>query len=82
VINATEDGFVMVKDLEDGSMAVGLCNKADWPAQITVTWSDLGVSGRQKVRDLWRQRAVGVFEDAYTATVPARFVHTLRITQE
>jgi alpha-galactosidase len=60
---------VWARDLEDGSKAVGLFNRGEGTAEVAATWTDLGVSGRQTVRDLWRQKDVGVFEARYAAPV-------------
>lgn len=70
VVPLAGDTFAMVKDLEDGSKAVGLFNRGEMPATVTVNWSDLGLAGRQKVRDLWRQADAGTAETQYTARVP------------
>ena len=46
---------IWAKDLEDGSKAVGLFNvSGDLASPVTVKWSDLGITGKQTVRDLWR----------------------------
>jgi alpha-galactosidase len=76
-----EDGDteVWVKDLEDGSKAVGLFNRGETPVSITARWADLGLSGRQVVRDLWRQRDIGVRDDAYKAKVARHGVAYVRI---
>ena len=53
------DGEVEVwaKDLEDGSKAVGLFNRGGLnETTVTAKWSDLGITGKQTVRDLWRQK--------------------------
>jgi len=55
-------GEVLVKKLADGTVAVGLFNTGEAPATVTVSWSDAGVSGKQRVRDLWRQKDLGVFD--------------------
>lgn len=72
VVMLDDDSFVMVKDLEDGSKAVGLCNKSEVPLRRTAKWSDLGITGKQTVRDLWRQQDLGDFDRQFTATVPRR----------
>ena len=46
----TEDTFLMVKPLEDGSRAVGLFNRGQLDTTVTATWAALGVAGRQMVR--------------------------------
>jgi alpha-galactosidase len=51
---------VLAKDLADGTKAVGLFNTgSNATATVTVKWSDLGVSGKKPVRDLWRQKDLG-----------------------
>jgi alpha-galactosidase len=73
---------VWAKDLEDGSKAVGLFNTGELPSPVTVTWSDLGVSGKQKVRDLWRQKDLGDFQGEFDATVPRHGVVLVKISAE
>ncbi|UEG51937.1 NPCBM/NEW2 domain-containing protein [Mucilaginibacter daejeonensis] len=51
---------IYVKQLEDGSKAVGFCNFG--LEQVDMTYHDLaklGMKGRLKVRDLWRQKDIG-----------------------
>jgi alpha-galactosidase len=60
---------VWARDLQDGSNAVGLFNRGEGTAEVRVDWTVLGVSGPQRVRDLWRQKDIGVFEGRYAAPV-------------
>ncbi len=78
-ISINGDGQVWARDLEDGSKAVGLFNLSDDPMDVTVNWSDLKISGKQTVRDLWRQKDVGDFDDKYSATVPTHGVVLLKL---
>ena len=79
----TGDLEVYAKPLDDGSWAVGLFNLSAAPATVNVHWTDLaGVSGGQKVRDLWRQKDVGVFPDGYTATVASHGVVMVKVSPE
>jgi len=71
--------FVLVKDMEDGSKAVGLCNRGEIETKVTSQWSDLGLTGEHKVRDLWRQKDLGAFIGKFEATVPCRGVVLVRI---
>ncbi len=71
---------VWSKVLEDGAHAVGLFNRGLQEAAVTARWSDLGVSGHQTVRDLWRQKEVGSFSDSYEATVPPHGVILVKIS--
>ncbi len=55
------------KPLSDGTTAVLLFNKDTVPANISVAWSQIGLSGRQPVRDLWERKNLGKIEDGFTA---------------
>jgi len=79
VVRLTPATFLMVKDLADGGKAVGLCNQGETPAHISAVWSALGVRGKQRVRDLWRQQDLGKFDVAYQAEVPRHGVLLLRL---
>jgi len=59
VVPLGEDKFAMVKDMEDGSKAVGLFNRGEMEAAVTAKSSDLGLQGTWRVRDLWRQKEMG-----------------------
>ncbi|MBC7783357.1 MAG: putative Ig domain-containing protein [Burkholderiales bacterium] len=80
-VSRGENVHVYMKELEDGSRAVGLFNTGPTEATCTAGWSDLKVSGKQTVRDLWRQTDIGVFEKQYETTLPPHGVRLLRITR-
>jgi alpha-galactosidase len=71
---------VWAKDLEDGSKAVGLFNRGEDESGMTLKWSDLGVSGPQQVRDLWRQQDLGKFTGEFHATIPRHGVVLVKFT--
>jgi len=75
-------GEVWVRELEDGSKAAGLFNHASTEATVVADWTDLGVRGRQTVRDLWRQKDLGQFEGRFSAAVPRHGVVLVRLTPE
>ncbi|MBU6411544.1 MAG: glycoside hydrolase family 27 protein, partial [Verrucomicrobia bacterium] len=79
VVPLTEETFLMVKDLEHGAKAVGLCNRDDVPHKVVARWPDLGVTSRQPVRDLWLEKNLGEFDQAFEADVPPRGVVLIRI---
>jgi len=79
VVPLSTDTFLMVKDLEDHTKAVGLCNRGQAPRTVMAKWSDVGVEGKQVVRDLWRQRDLGAFVDEFSALVDRRGVTFVRI---
>jgi len=64
---------------EDGSLAVGLFNRSEMEATVTVNWSDLGIQGKQRARDLWRQKDLGTLEGRFSALVPAQGVVLIRL---
>lgn len=78
VIWINDDVFVMVKPLEDGSRAVGLFNMGEFPAEVVLNWSKIGISGSQRVRDLWRRRDVGVFDSELMVKIPRRGCEVFR----
>jgi alpha-galactosidase len=65
------DGDVWAKRLSNGTVAVGLLNRGDAPMEIAARWSDLGLHGRQRVRDLWARRDLGVADASWSAIVAA-----------
>jgi alpha-galactosidase len=71
---------VWAKKMEGGSTVAGLFNRDEVESDVIAEWSDLGLSGTMKARDLWRQKDVGVFTDGYTATVPRHGVVLIRLT--
>ncbi len=78
---AKGDSFLVYeKHLEDGSVAVGLFNtEDDSPVNVTAKWSDLGISGKRNVRDLWRQKDLGQFADAFTMSVAPHSAELVKI---
>ena len=74
---------VWAKDMADGSKAVGLFSRDDREARpVTARWSDLGLRGACRVRDLWRQKDLGVFDEKFEATVLVHGVVLVRIFPE
>jgi alpha-galactosidase len=73
------DCEVWAKDMEDGSKAVGLFNRGKAVTTVTARWEDLGIKGRWKVRDAWRQYDWGVFENWFTQKVNRHGAVLLRL---
>ncbi len=64
-----------------GQRAVALLNRTSATANITVNWSDLGLTtGSAQVRDLWTHSNLGGFSNSYTASVSSHGVTMLKIS--
>lgn len=81
VIRISGEQFIMIKNLCDGSVAAGLFNRSASPADVSLSFSELGITGKAKIRDLWRQKDIGKFNEKYEAVVPAQGVVMVRITK-
>ena len=79
VIPTGGESFAMVKRLEDGDLALGLFNRGEMEATVSVSWTDLGLKGRRAVRDLWRQKDLGKHTGAFAASVPRHGAALVRI---
>ncbi|HWF66357.1 MAG TPA: hypothetical protein VN670_03580, partial [Acidobacteriaceae bacterium] len=58
-------------NIGSGVDAVLLLNLTAAPADIAVRWSDLGLSGKVQVRDLWLHKDLGGFPGGYNARIPS-----------
>jgi alpha-galactosidase len=81
ILRQSTNELVLVKELEDGSKAVGLFNLAEQPAKLAVSWRELGISGKQHVRDLWRQKDLGKFNKEFNIEVPRHGVIMVRLSK-
>ena len=60
-------------------MAVGLFNRGPEEAKVTAKWSDLQITGKHKVRDLWTHKDGKSAADSFAADVPAHGVVLIRV---
>ncbi len=72
---------VWARPLEDGGIAVGLFNLAEDEGPVRLHWEALGLKGRYRVRDLWRQKDLGRFEGSFQAVVPRHGVVLVKLTK-
>ena len=70
---------VWKKQLQDGSIAVGLFNRGEEKDTIAARWADLQVNGKFRVRDLWRQRDLGTYDGHFDAVIPRHGVVLVRL---
>jgi len=82
VIHKPDSCFLIVKNLADGSKAIGLFNRGKKPADVFVDWTELGISGKFTVRDLWRQKNNGVYKNQCKRLVPAQGVVMVKISRK
>jgi len=76
-----KDGYqVWVKELEDGNKAIGIFNLGDDYQNVSVNWSELGLPAKEKIRDLWRQKDLGIFESSFTTKVAPHGVTLIKAT--
>jgi alpha-galactosidase len=80
-IHKSDSSFLIVKNLADGSKAVGLFNRGKNPAEVEVGWAELGISGKYTVRDLWHQKNLGVYKLNFRTQVPAQGVVMVKISR-
>jgi alpha-galactosidase len=74
------DARVYERKLADGSKAVGLFNTGTTgPITVTVKWSDLKISGKKAVRDLWRQKDLGKFAGQFAMTVAPHSAELVKV---
>lgn len=75
-----KDGIqVWVKELKDGSKAVGIFNLNSKPDKVALPLSGLGLPASAKIRDLWRQRELGLFRNSFVTDVPGHGVLLLKV---
>jgi len=67
------------RQLADGSLAVGLFNLSDSKQEISVSWNDLQIKGKQLVRNIWLQTDIDTFESRFSSIVPAHGVVFIKI---
>jgi alpha-galactosidase len=80
VVSKIDSCGVLAKDMEDGTKAIGLFNITDSvQRKLSVKWSELGINGKYIVRDLWRQKDLGTFEDEFSAEVNPHGVVMVRL---
>ena len=93
---AEEDGVqIWMKSLEDGSVAVGLFNTAGFAKtpqsyfrwgnepvkQFSLDLAKVGLQGKHKIRDLWRQKDLGEFEGVFKTEIRHHGVVMIKIAK-
>jgi|GEM_PF-179850 len=68
------------KPLNDGTTAVLLLNTDSVPSDIQVNWEQIGLTGKQRVRDLWARKNLGKFKKSFLARqLPQNGLYLLKV---
>jgi len=73
------DIHVLVRDLKDGSKAVGIFNLGDITRKGIINLSDIKVNGKQKIRDLWLHKDMGKFDSKFEYEVSSHGVLLIKM---
>jgi alpha-galactosidase len=73
------DTEVWARALWDGTIAAGLFNRGGSDTTVTVSWADLGLTGRHRVRNLWQRKDVGDLDGAFEMPVGHHGAALIRI---
>ena len=97
ILKYSDNELIMVKDLEDGSKAVGIfyvsgnppvpADYFEWdpqrlPKKIKISLNETGMAGKANVRDVWREKSLGSFENDFEVDVPWHGVAFIKISKE
>ena len=80
IITRTDGEFVLAKPMADGSRALGLFNLGEKEKKMSVEWNQLGLTGTQAVRDVWRQKNIGHSTGRYATIVKPHGVALVRLS--
>jgi alpha-galactosidase len=76
------DSEVWAKQMQDGSRAVVLLNRAITEKEIGFSWENIGYPGHLSagVRDLWQAKNLGQFKGKFSAAVAPHSIVMIRVT--
>lgn len=69
------------KQMEDGSVAVGLLNLSNEERNVKFPFSFLQLDGSQKLRNLWTKVDLGTFKDEFETAIPAHGIVMLQLSK-
>lgn len=70
---------IWIKEMANGAKVVGLFNLDELPQEVTLDWENINMQGKHMVRDLWRQKDLGEFDNSYSTKVLNHGVVLLKI---
>lgn len=82
VVKNDDKTEIWVRDLADGAKAVGLINRGDASAAVTLNLAASLLTGTWQARDVWSRKNLGRLEDNSSYTVPRHGSVLLRVWQK
>jgi len=70
---------IWTKALQDGTRAIGIFNLSDQANKQEIHFSDIQAGKKVSLRDLWRQKDLGVHTDKFSAELPPHGVLLLKV---
>jgi alpha-galactosidase len=70
---------VWVKELEEGTKAVGIFNTDTAWHKVSVNFKELNLPDKIRARDLWSQKDLGLFDISYSVLIPPHGVKLLKV---
>ena len=75
------DQEIWTRQLASGAQAVAFFNRGTEPAKLTIKWTDIGVVGKWKMRDLWLHQKLPWSSPEYSTTIGGHGVIMLRLSR-
>jgi hypothetical protein len=69
---------IWIKELQDGTKAIGIFNLSDSGMNAKINFADLKLAERQKLRDVWRQKDIGILDQNYASYISSHGVILLK----
>ncbi|MGO4817408.1 putative Ig domain-containing protein [Flavobacterium sp. W22_SRS_FP1] len=78
----TDDTEIWVKDLDDGGKAIGIFNMSENYAKIQLNFAEIGLDNSFEIRDIWRQKDLGVFKNEFPTSIPPHGVTFIKLLRK
>jgi hypothetical protein len=70
---------VWVKEIEGGGKVAGIFNTSSVTQRYSLNFSEIGAAPKNKIRDLWRQKNLGVSEEKFETSIVAHGVVLVKL---
>ncbi|HKE24571.1 MAG TPA: glycoside hydrolase family 27 protein [Bryobacteraceae bacterium] len=79
-LSQSGDQEIWMRDLTGNAKAVVFFNRGGDSAKMTLKFSDAGIKGEPKIRDLWARQDVAASNGEFSATVPSHGVVMIKLS--